>query len=197
MPGRLADVRFEEKTNATGQMRINGVQSAADHELCDERETLTPAEVRLLDFFEEGAQQGRRLHQFEKYAIGTYRMPQALHKLSDGRHQPKIPTFAVVNALLHAAVLRLPSLNALELQLETPEYQKLLGLRPRKGKRPFSADTMADVLDSLDISQLESAVVDLIKKAERNKAFRDDTSDVQPSMVGSPSAPTNSIVTGV
>ncbi len=51
----------------------------------------------------------------------------------------------------------------------------LLGHRARKGKRPFSADTMVDVLDSLDITQLEQSVVDLVKKAERNKAFRDDT----------------------
>lgn len=51
----------------------------------------------------------------------------------------------------------------------------LLGHRRRKGKRPFSADTMVDVLDSLDIKQLEQSVVDLVKKAERNKAFRDDT----------------------
>ena len=51
----------------------------------------------------------------------------------------------------------------------------LLGHRARKGKRPFSADTMVDVLDSLNIAQLEQSVVDLVKKAERNKAFRDDT----------------------
>lgn len=33
---------------------------------------------------------------------------------------------------------------------------------------------MADVLDTLEIPGLESAVVDLMKKADRNKAFRDD-----------------------
>ena len=131
--------------------------------------------MRLLEYFEQGAQQGHRLHQFEKYAIGTYRVPQALMKLADGRRDPKIPTFLVCNALLHAAVLRIPSLNCLEEELETPEFQKLLGLRPRKNKRAFSADTISDVLDTLDIPLLQSAVVDLIKKAERNKAFRDDT----------------------
>ena len=131
--------------------------------------------MRLLDYFAEGVEAGHRLHQFEKYAIETYRVPQALKKLSDERRDPKIPTFAVVNSLLHAAVLRLPSLNVLEQQLETPEWQKLLGHRVRKGKRAFSADTMADVLDGLNIPQLESAVVGLVKKAERNKAFRDDT----------------------
>jgi len=131
--------------------------------------------LRLLEYFEAGVQQEQRLHQFEKYAIGVYRVPQALKKLCDGRCSPSIPTFSVVNALLHAAVLRVPSLNALEEQLEEAEFQRLLGHRVRKGKRAFSADTMADVLDTLDIRGLESTVVNLVKKAERNKAFRDDT----------------------
>ena len=147
----------------------------SDPKTCDERAPLTTAELRLLEYFADGIQDERRLHQFEKYAIGTYRVPQALKKLRDGRKNPDIPTFSVVNSLLHAAVLRLPSLNVLEEQLAVPEFQRLLGHRARKGKKTFSADTIADVLDTLDIPQLEATVVDVIKKAERNKAFRDDT----------------------
>lgn len=171
----LTGNREGAKNHIEAQERINPPGLSADPKTCDERKPLSPGEVRLLDFFADGVEAGHRLHQFEKYAIETYGVPQALKKLCDGRRDPKIPTFAVVNSLLHAAVLRLPSLNTLEQQLETTEFQKLVGLRPRKGKRAISADTMADVLDTLDISQLESAVVDLIKKAERNKAFRDDT----------------------
>lgn len=136
---------------------------------------MTPGELRLLEYFDDGVKQERRLHQFERYAIGTYRVPQALRKLRDDRCDPDIPTFSVVNGLLHAAVLRVPSLNALEYELEQPEFQKLLGHRVRKGERTFSADTMANVLDGLNIAELQSTVVDLVKKAERNKAFRDDT----------------------
>lgn len=128
-----------------------------------------------MEFFEEGASQGRRLHQFEKYAIGTYRVPQKLKTLCDGRRRPDIPTFEVVNALTHAAVLRIPSLNALEHELEIPEFQRLLGLKPRNRKRPFSADTMADVLDGLDVPGIQGVIRDVISMAERNKAFRDDT----------------------
>jgi hypothetical protein len=131
--------------------------------------------LRLLEYFEPGVRQEKRLHQFEKYAIDVYGVPQALSKLSDGRRAPNIPTFAVTNSLLHAAVLRIPSLNSLEQMLEDPGFQALLGYRPRAGKACFSADTMADVLDTLDIAGLEAIVVNLIKKAERNKAFRDDT----------------------
>jgi len=141
----------------------------------DEREALSPEETQLLDYFADGVEKGQRLHQFEKYMIGTYRVPQTLFKLSDERRDPKFSTFSVVNALLHAAVLRTPSINMFEHLLERPEFQKLLGHPVRKGQRLFSADTMVNVLDSLDISKLETAVVDLVKKAERNKAFRDDT----------------------
>lgn len=131
--------------------------------------------MRLVEFFEEGAQRGQRLEQFEKYIIETYRVPQALKKVSDGRRAPDIPTFQVILSLLHAAVLRIPSINALEEELQEPGFQRLLGLPGREGKKAFSADTIADVLDSLDVRELESGLVDLIKKAERNKAFRDDT----------------------
>lgn len=148
---------------------------STDPQLCDERTELSLGELRLLDFFEEGVGEGRRLHQFEKYAIGTYRVPQALKKICDGRRTPEIPTFAVLMGLLHAAVLRIPSLNAFEAELQTPDFQRLLGWPGIKGKKAFSADTAVDVLDSLNIAQLESTVVDLIKAAERNKAFRDDT----------------------
>lgn len=133
-----------------------------------------------MEYFEQGAQQQSRLHQFEKYAIGVYQVPQALKTLCDARRTPSIPTFAVVNALLHAAVMRVPSLNILEDMLRTRHFRLLLGYpvgekTQRTRKAAFSADTMADVLDTLDIPQLEAVVVDLVKRAERNKAFRDDT----------------------
>jgi hypothetical protein len=136
--------------------------------------------VRLLDYFEEGAQQEKRLHQFEKYAIGVFQVPQALKTLCDARRDPSIPTFEVVNSLLHAAVLRVPSLNELEDMLRERCFRNLLGYHSaaksvRTAKAAFSADTMTDVLDSIDIGGLEAIMVDLVKQAERNKAFRDDT----------------------
>ncbi|MBC7794195.1 MAG: hypothetical protein H7Z43_10850 [Clostridia bacterium] len=94
--------------------------------------------VRLAEYFEIGAADGKRLFQFEKYAIETYGIPQGFRRLTDTRRSPKIPTFEVVNALFHAAVLRIPSLNELEEELESPEWHKLLGVRVRKNERPFS-----------------------------------------------------------
>ncbi len=76
-----------------------------------------------------------------------------------------------------AAVLRVPSLNELEHLLKTGQFQRLLGHRTKKYKNKplFSADTIADVLDTLEVLTLQAALAEIIKKAERNKAFRDDT----------------------
>ena len=138
---------------------------------------LSPEEVRLLEFFEAGFDRGLRLYQFIRYAVGVFRIGQTLQKLVDGRRAPAIRTFDVTLALLMAAVLRVPSLNELERLLKDGRFQKLLGHRGSKlrGKGLFSADTIVDVLDTLETATLQAALVEIIKKAERNKAFRDDT----------------------
>jgi len=141
---------------------------------------LTSGELRLVDFFEEGADKGWRLHQFLKVAIGVYRLGSTMATVADGRRAPRIPTSQVFISLLMAAVLRVPSLNALEEMLKDGQFQRLLGARGRKprGKSLFSADTIADVLETLEVSVLQGALVQLVKMAERNKAFRDDTSGI-------------------
>lgn len=133
--------------------------------------------MRLLELFDKGLDKGLRLYQFIRYAVGVYYVGRIFKKLQDGRRDPDIPTQDVVVALFLAAVLRIPSLNDLEEHLRDGRFQKLLGHRgPRyRGKALFSADTIADVLDTLEVRTLELALVQLIKKAERNKAFRDDT----------------------
>jgi hypothetical protein len=138
---------------------------------------MTAAEVRLLDLFRQGVDEGLRLHQFIHYASGVYGIGGTLANIADARRSPTVPTFSVVTSLLMAAVLRVPSLNQLERWLETGQFQRLLGERTRKhrNKPLFSADTIADVLDGLDIATLQTALVQIVKKAERNKAFRDDT----------------------
>ena len=55
-----------------------------------------------------------KLRQFEKYVCNVFALPDLLAKLTDKRRDPKIPTFDVVNSLFHTAVLRIPSINALE-----------------------------------------------------------------------------------
>jgi len=133
--------------------------------------------VRLLDFFKQGADAGVRLFQFLRYAIEVYGIGYILTRVSDTRENPGVPSFPVLTSLLMAAVLRVPSLNQLEVLLRRGTFQRLLGERTKKykGKALFSADTIVDVLDAIEVFTLQAALAQIIQRAERNKAFRDDT----------------------
>src|SRR6266436_9496302 len=99
--------------------------------------------------------------------------PILLASFVDTRRAPKIPTFDVVNSLFHTAVLRIPSINALEGDLKESDFQKLIGRSPTPDVKAFSADVVANVLDKLHLDRVHAAIEDIIHKAERNKAFRD------------------------
>ena len=114
-----------------------------------------------------------KLRQFEKYVCNVFDLPGLLASLVDTRRAPKIPTFDVVNSLFHTAVLRIPSINALEGDLKEEDFQKLIGRHPTPDVKAFSADVVANVLDQLHLEGLHGAVQDVIHNAERNKAFRD------------------------
>jgi hypothetical protein len=115
----------------------------------------------------------KKLHQFEKYVCKVYGLPRLLGGLSDKRQSPRVPTFDVVNSLFHTAVLRIPSMNALEGDLKEADFQRLIGRRPTPDKKAFSADAVSDALDGLHLRQVEGTLPDVIFQAERNKAFRD------------------------
>jgi SEC-C motif/Transposase DDE domain len=115
-----------------------------------------------------------KLLQLEKYTCHVFDLPGLLESLKDTRRRPKIPTFDVVNSLFHTAVLRIPSINALEGNLKTEDFQKLMGRQPTPEVKPFSAEVVSNVLDKLDLEGIHNAIEDIIGKAERNKAFRDD-----------------------
>ena len=114
-----------------------------------------------------------KLRQFEKYACNVFALPDLLANLTDKRRDPKIPTFDVVNSLFHTAVLRIPSINALEGDLKESDFQKLIGHHPTQDVKAFSADVVANVLDNLHLDRVRVAIEEVIHKAERNKAFRD------------------------
>ena len=114
-----------------------------------------------------------KLRQFEKYVCNVFALPDLLANLTDQRRDPKIPTFDVVNSLFHTAVLRIPSINALEGDLKEGDFQMLIGRQPKQDVKAFSADVVANVLDKLHLHKIREAMKDVIGKAERNKAFRD------------------------
>ena len=78
-----------------------------------------------------------KLHQFLKYACQVFDLPALLASQTDSRRAPQIPTFDVVNSLFHTALLRIPSLNALEGDLQESDFQKLLGRPPTPGTFDF------------------------------------------------------------
>lgn len=133
--------------------------------------------MSLLDFFHDGVENGYRLHQFLHYITRVFGVGRLLTKVTDGRKDPDILTQHVVMALLMVAVLRVPSLNQLEHLLGTCQFQRLLGHRgaKRPKKALFSADTVSDVLSTLEVPTLQTALAQITRVAERNKAFRDDT----------------------
>jgi hypothetical protein len=114
-----------------------------------------------------------KLHQFEKYASNVFDLPGLLASLRDKRRRPEISTFDVANSLLHTALLRIPSLNALEGDLKKSDFQMLLGRQPTPEEKAFSAEVVANVLDKFELDSIRDAIDDVIHKAERNKAFRD------------------------
>jgi len=114
-----------------------------------------------------------KLHQFEKYVCNVFGLPDLLASLVDTRRAPTIPTFDVVNSLFHTALLRIPSINALEGDLKDSDFQMLIGREPTPEVKAFSADVVSNVLDKLELPGLRKANEEVIGKAERNKAFRD------------------------
>ena len=115
----------------------------------------------------------RKLHQFEKYACNVYGLPRLLGSLTDGRRNPEIPTLDVVNSLFHGALLRRPSINALEGDLKQADCQMVIGRTATPDAKAFSAEVVYNVLDTLDLEGLRNGLEDTIWRAERNKVFRD------------------------
>jgi Transposase DDE domain/SEC-C motif len=114
-----------------------------------------------------------KLQQFEKYACHVFDLPALLASLTDSRRAPEISTFDVVNSLFHTALLRIPSLNALEGDLKESDFQKLIGRPPTPQVKAFSADVVANVLDKLHLDGVRGALQQVVDKAERNKVFRE------------------------
>src|SRR6202007_827410 len=140
---------------------------------CRERDETLRRELRgaALPEWIEGSR--NKLHQFEKYVNNVFGLPDLLASLVDTRRAPEIPTFDVVNSLFHTAVLRIPSINALEGDLKKSDFQKLIGRQPTPEVKAFSADVVANVLDKLELAGIRKANEEVIGKAERNKTFRD------------------------
>jgi hypothetical protein len=74
-------------------------------------------------------QSNGKLRQFERYACQCFGLASLLALQKDSRRAPQIPTFDVVNSLFHTALLRIPSLNALEGDLQDRDFPEPCGER--------------------------------------------------------------------
>jgi hypothetical protein len=114
-----------------------------------------------------------RYQQFVRYACEVYGLPHLLGRLTDGRRDPDISGLQVVTSLFHTALLRIPSINALEGDLKEADFQQLIGRKPHPGVKAFSAEVVDNVLDQLHLDGVRDVIEDLFWTAERNKAFRE------------------------
>lgn len=142
---------------------------AAAAKFRDENEEQTEA---ARQWYQASARSGLRLFQFEKYAIDTFELPSLLGRWKDGRVNPLVSTFDVVNSLVHAALFRTRSINALEGELKDENFQRILGFTPTPGEKIFTAEPVTATLDTLDLEHAEKSILDVFWKAERNKVFR-------------------------
>jgi hypothetical protein len=140
---------------------------------CREQDEVLRREQRAAALPEWIEKSRGKLQQFEKYASNVFDLPGLLASLRDQRRRPKISTFDVANSLLHTAVLRIPSLNALEGDLKKSDFQMLIGREPMPEVKAFSAEVVSNVLDKFKLDSIRNTIEEVIHKAERNKAFRD------------------------
>jgi hypothetical protein len=108
-----------------------------------------------------------------KCATNVYNVPSLLARFGDSRRSSKYSTFGVVNALFHSALLRRPSINAMEGDLKKADFQKVAGLEAAPGVKAFSAEVITNVLDKLKLEGPRHAIEDVLWAAERNAAFRE------------------------
>jgi hypothetical protein len=114
----------------------------------------------------------RRLRQCLAYGNQVYGLNALLGAVRDRRKAPVVPTALVMRVVFLLGLLRIRSLNALKPRLSEPWMQRALGQQPgRRG--PCSIDTVGYSLQRTEAGSARDALVALVRKAERNKVFRE------------------------
>jgi len=114
----------------------------------------------------------QRLRDWVAYACKVYGLHAALQTVRDRRRSPKTPASQVAAAVLFTGLLRIPSLNALEPRLREKPFLRLVDA-PVGVKSLCSADTISRALCGTDLESVRGLVAGIIRKAERNKVFRE------------------------
>jgi len=107
-----------------------------------------------------------RLREYLSRQLG---LEEYLREPGDGRRLPQVAASSLVWALILAKVLRVASSRGVEMLAQ--EWPRALGL-----KKPFSDDTLAYFTERLDPTCTRDALVRLVRRAKRNKAFENSRS---------------------
>jgi hypothetical protein len=99
------------------------------------------------------------------YVTRRLRLRRYLQAPGDGRRQPQIPAQALLWALLVGQILRQSSFHAVEALVRSSARRTLCILAP------FSDDTLGYFTERLDPGPTRQALLSLIRRAKRNKAF--------------------------
>lgn len=106
------------------------------------------------------------------YVSKVYDLPALLATVRDCRRSPRVPAWQVAAAILFTGLLRIRSLNALEPKLREKPFLHLV--RAPTGVRSLcSADTLGRALRGTDLESVRGLTVRVLRKAERNKVFRE------------------------
>lgn len=114
-----------------------------------------------------------RMREFVAYTSRVFEVPRLLGSIVDSRHEPAVPTEVVMRLVFAMGALRIRSFNALDPRLGEASMQRLVGAAARRSGKVCSVDTIAYALHRTELPTARATVVSVVKKAERNKCFRE------------------------
>ena len=108
------------------------------------------------------------LRAIHRYSAKTLGLKAYFADCGDGRTQPRKPAQDLLWALLAAQLLREPSFRAAEALVHMAPHSSL------DVHSEFCDDTLAYFTERMDPQATRSALVDVVHRAKRNKAFQED-----------------------
>lgn len=114
---------------------------------------------------------GGNLGQIVAYGRKVFDLERWLGRAEDRRRQPQTSPRAVAAAVFFTGLLRIRSFNALEPRLGEKGFLRLVGTKA--DGRLSSVDTLSRALRVMDLDALRALSVEMLRKAERNKVFRE------------------------
>ena len=100
-----------------------------------------------------------------------YGLPLLLGAITDTRRAPLTSARLIAASLFYAGLLRIRSFNALEPKLAEKSFLRLV--EAQTDGQLCSADTLSRALQVMGLESVRALSVEMLRKAERNKVFRE------------------------